>query len=76
MTEKVLVKQFGINLTDMLKYNNTTNRELAEDTGISEATISNYTRGLQMPSVKNLINIAYALECDVDELIDLTERID
>ena len=76
MTEATLLHRFGINLTDMLDYCNTTKKELAELTGISEATISRYTKGLIMPSLKNLINIAYELDCTVDELIDLTERID
>ena len=76
MTEVAFLRQFGINLLDMLDYCNTTQKELAEDTGLSESTISRYTRGLMMPTLKNLINIAYALDCTVDDLIDSTERID
>lgn len=76
MTELELMRRFSSNLKKMLEYNNETQRELADDTGISEATISYYIRGERMPSLKNVINIAHALDCEFNELIDVYEFID
>lgn len=75
MTELELMRRFAYNLKNMLEYNNATQRELAEDTGLSESTISCYIRADRMPSLKNVINIAYALDCRIDELIDINEYI-
>lgn len=76
MTEVAFLRQFGINLTGMLEYCNTTQKELAEDIDVSESTISRYARGLMMPSLKHLVNIAYSLDCDLDDLVDIDEFIE
>ena len=76
MTELELMKRFGSNLRDMLDYTNTTQKELSEDTYISESTISRYIRGERMPTLRNVINIAHALDCEFNELIDTYEFID
>ena len=76
MTELELMRRFGLNLKKMLEYNNETQRDLVEYTGISEATISYYIRGERMPSLKNVINIACALDCELNELIDICEFVD
>ena len=76
MTELEFMRRFGKNLAGALEYNGTTQRELSEDTGITDSTISYYVRGLRMPSIKNLVNIAIALECEIDDLIDVYEMIE
>lgn len=76
MTELELMRHFGSNLKNMLDYNNTTQRELADDIFVSEATISCYVRGERMPTLKNVINIAYALDCELSDLIDVYEFVD
>lgn len=75
MSELQLARHFASNLKEMLDYNNTSQKELSEDTGISEATISYYMRGERIPSLKNVLNIAYALECKFSELISIDEFI-
>ena len=43
---------------------------LMVDRRMSQATISKYIRKQQMPGVKALINLAYVLNCSLDELMD------
>jgi transcriptional regulator with XRE-family HTH domain len=50
-------------------------RELADATGLTEATISYYINKRKMPGLKAIINIAYAFDISVDELIDFGEMI-
>ena len=75
MTEPQFMMRFGNNLRDALEYCWMTQKELAEETGISESTISRYVRGEMMPTFKNVVNIKYALDCEWDELIDFDERV-
>jgi transcriptional regulator with XRE-family HTH domain len=67
---------FAENLIDILKEKGMTQRELAIDSGLSPATISEYVNGVRMPSVSAAVNMAYALDMEVGELIDFDECID
>lgn len=67
---------FGDNLRDMLKDVNMSQTELAEETGLSKATISKYIHKTQMPNVRALVNISYALNCSFDDLMDFGDRIE
>ena len=64
MTKEGLKQTIGVNIRDML-----------EETGISRSTISHYINGDKLPSVNNLINIAYALDCEITDLLDMYCRI-
>ena len=75
MTELEWLDIFGDNLQDILKDQNISQRELAYKTGLSEASISNYIKKRRVPSLKALINISYALNFDVSDLIDFGEII-
>ena len=75
MTEVQFMKRIGENLQYLLEDSWMTQKELAEDTGISESTISRYIRGEVMPTAKNLANIVRSLGCEWDELIDTNEII-
>lgn len=76
MTELELLQSFGQNLKDMLDYTWMTQKELAEEAGLSEACVSYYLNGKCLPTVKNLINIADALNCELSDLIDTIEHVD
>lgn len=76
MTELEWINIFGDNLVDLLKYAHMTQRELADAAGISESVISDYIHKRKMIGLKNAINIAYALGCSIDELIDFEEMIE
>ena len=76
MSELEWMKMFGNNLKKLLKETGLTQRELADETGLSESTISSYINGQRMPSIKALINIGYALDCYEDDLISFLDKIE
>lgn len=76
MTEAQWMSNFGSNLKIMLKDYGMTQTELAKDTGLSETTISRYIAGQMMPSAASLFNIAYALDCSLDDIADFGDKID
>lgn len=75
MTEQELKKELGINLKSVLDDYGISQKELSNDTGISESTISCYVNGDRLPSVKNLINIVYAIGCEFTDLISDDDAI-
>lgn len=75
MTETELMKEVGSNIQNMMDEWGMTQKELADATGISKSTISRYISGDLLPSLKNLLNIAYELECDTTDLLPPDERI-
>lgn len=75
MTEFEWLEAFSDNLTKLVYESKLTQCDLSEMTGISQGTISKYLRGQQMPGIKAIINIADALGCSTDELIDFGEII-
>ena len=76
MSEVERLKIFGDNLNELLGEKGVTQSELAEETGLSESSISCYMHKTKMPGVKAIINLAYALNCSIDELIDFGETIE
>ena len=75
MTEAEWLDIFSDNLIDMLNEQRYSQEELAYESNLSQSTISKYINKKQMPSLKAIINIAYALDCSIDELIDFGEKI-
>lgn len=75
MSEVKWLKEFGYQLQRQLEYAWMTRAELAEVTGLTVATISRYISGQQKPSVTNVMNIARALDCDIDMLVNVEEDI-
>ena len=67
---------FAENLKSVLEEKGMTQRDLADDSGIAMSSISDYLTKRQIPGVVSIINIAYALDMEVSELIDFDERID
>lgn len=76
MSESEWMDIFSNNLKELLDNRNYTQRDLAVETGIHETTISRYINKQLMPGVKTLLNIAYALDCSLDDLMDFGESID
>ena len=76
MSDLEWMKMFGENLKDIMKEVGITQRELADETGLTEACISYYVNGQRMPSVKAIINIGYALNCSEDDLISFMDKIE
>lgn len=75
MTELEWMEIFGDNLKDMLEYSKMTQRELADAAGLSESSVSDYIHKKKLPGVRALVNIAYVMDCTMDELIDFGDRI-
>ena len=75
MSEQEWIDIFGDNLYEMLYEKGMSQNDLAEETGLDKATISRYISKKQMPSVKAVIAISYALNCKVDDLIDFGDLI-
>ncbi len=75
MSELEWLDIFGDNLVSLLQDARMSQRELAEATGLSEATISYYIHKRKIPSLKAIVNIAYAFDISIDELIDFGEII-
>lgn len=75
MSELEWMDIFGDNLVDMLQGARMTQRELADAIGLSEASVSQYINKRKMPGIKAIVNIAYALDCSIDDLIDFGDRI-
>ena len=76
MTQETWKRTFASNLVDILNDKGMTQRQLAIDSGVSAAMISDYINGIRMPGLAAAINIAYALDMDVGELVDFDERVE
>lgn len=65
--------EFGKNLTEALKNAKIMQKELAEQLGISESNISNWKKGLNLPSVEILYKLCKTLEVSADYLLGLSD---
>lgn len=75
MSEIEWAKKFANKLKRLLEEWGMNQKDLAKETGLSEPTISRCLSGEYIPSIKTVTNIGYALDCDVEDLIDFYERI-
>lgn len=75
MSEVEWMNIFGDNLIDIMNEQGYNQEQLADATGLTQATISKYINKKQMPSIKAIVNLAYALDCTTDELIEFGDRI-
>ena len=76
MTQTEWKEIFANNLIDLLNERGMSQRQLAIDSGVSTAMISEYINRIRMPGIAAVINMAYALDVDVNELVDFDDRID
>lgn len=75
MTEVEWLDTFAGNLVSLMQERGYSQGDLAEESGLDESSISRYINGRRLPNIRAIINIAYALDCDVNELIDFGDRI-
>lgn len=66
---------FSDNLIDILEERGMSQAQLARDSGLSVSRINDYIKCTASPSVFAIINIAYALDMDVGQLVDYGECI-
>ena len=58
-------------IKELIKKNNISQTELARLTGITDCTMSRYMSGQRIPTVRNLVRIAKALNTSTDYLLGL-----
>lgn len=75
MTEIEWLDIFANNIRDMLDEKRMTQRDLAEMAELDESTISKYLKRERIPNMKALLNMSYALDCDLHELMDFGDMI-
>lgn len=75
MSEYEWLEIFADNLADIMREGRWTQEDLAEDTGLTQATISRYLNKKQMPTLKAAINLCYVLGEDLNDLIDFGDKI-
>ena len=68
--QQELLNIFGVNLASILEEERMSQRELARLTGLNESTISRYINKLQMPTVRAIINISFALEWQFEDMLN------
>lgn len=76
MSEMEWINIFGDNLIDIMDEKGYTQEQLANETGLTQSTISKYINKKQMPSIKAIVNLAYAFDCTTDELIEFGDAIE
>lgn len=75
MTKNEWKDIFANNLLNILEEKGMTQTQLATDSELPKSQISEYINGNTMPSLAAAINMAYALDMEVGELVDLGERV-
>ena len=74
MTEQEWRRRFSIKLSILIRKSNITRRELADKANICESSLSFYLSCKKTPNFRSVINLAYALGCTIEELIDFGEQ--
>ena len=75
MSEVEFINIFGDNLRDIMEERGFSQRALANESGISNVTISRFIKKERMPSAKSLVNLSLALDCDIDDLIPIYDFV-
>jgi transcriptional regulator with XRE-family HTH domain len=70
ISESEWLDTFSNNLSSILAEYNMTQRELADASGVAESSISHYINKQRMPTIKSIVNIAHALDMEIDEIMD------
>ena len=76
MSQQEWLDIFGDNLASILEEEQISQKELSRLTGLSESTISKYINKLQMPTVRAIINISYALDWSFEDMLNYGDIIE
>lgn len=76
MTQGEWKTEFGDNLVSLLREKGFSQNQLAKDSGVSIGMISDYVNKFAAPNIFAVINMAYSLDVDIDDLVDFGEMID
>lgn len=76
MSKEEWLYDFITNLRSLMEKKHMSQVELSKKSKLTRQTINNYINGKQYPSAIAIVNLAYALGCDISDLIwtfDLVE---
>ena len=76
MSQQEWLDIFGDNLVSILEEQRISQKELSRLTGLSESTISRYINKLQMPNMRAIINISYALDWSFEDMLNYGDIIE
>jgi transcriptional regulator with XRE-family HTH domain len=76
MTRTEWLHVFGDNLVELIEEAGMSQSQLARESGLSVSRINDYVNKNATPSVFAIINMAYALDVSVSELVDFGEEIE
>lgn len=76
MTQKEWKNIFGDNLVSILQERDMSQSQLSKKSGVSAAMISDYVNKRSMPGLMAAINMAYALDVDLKDLVDFDDSIE
>ena len=76
MSQQEWLDVFGDNLASILEEQRISQKELSRLTGLSESTISRYINKLQMPNMRAIINISYALNWSFEDMLNYGSMLD
>lgn len=65
---------FTERVKELIKVNNLTQRDLANDIGVTESTMCKYLAGTRVPGGETLSNLATALKTTTDYLLGLEDK--
>ena len=76
MTKNEWRSIFCANLRDAIEDSGMSQKLLAKECNLSTGSVSDYINGWSVPGVVALVNISYALDISIDELVNVDELID
>ena len=75
MSEVEFIDIFGDNLRDSMEMFGYNQQQLAEEARIAQSTLSRYLNKQMMPTIPALINLTFALDCEISDLIPTYEPV-
>lgn len=69
ISEIEAIEIFGDNLRDLMYDARINQSELARESHLTQGTISKYLKKQQMPTMKAIMNLCYALNCSYQDLL-------
>lgn len=69
ISELEAIEIFGDNLCDLMEDVRINQTELAKESRLTQCTISKYLNKQNMPSMKAIMNLCHALNCDYNDLL-------
>ena len=75
LTEVEWLNIFSDELVARMKSENMTQRKLANATGLSGSIINDYVHKRKVPGYRAIINLAHALDCSIDDLVEFGDTI-